>query len=174
MNYRKRIRLLSLGALGLALLTGAVLVGGFLLPVEVQADSVQTPEEASGRKASSQGPDPRPDPMAEVYQQLGQLASRPLRQELKEPEVPAPPQQSGRPRPSLSVSLVGTALEPSNSMAVFRKRDGSIQWARLGETIETASGNVTLEQVTQTGVRVRFGGVSVELELPEAPETGGL
>lgn len=166
--------MLSLGALGLALATGAVLVGGFLLPVEVQAESVQGPDKNSGSETSSQGPRSRPDPMAEVYQQLQQLASRPLRQELEEPKEPTPAQQRGRPRPTLSISLVGTALEPDNSMAVFGKRDGSIQWVRLGETIETASGNVTLDRVTPTGVTVRFGGQAVELELPQAPQTGGL
>jgi hypothetical protein len=174
MNYRRKTRLLSLGALGLALVTGAILVAGFLLPVEVEAQETQTPGVSETQPAASRRSSSQPSPMAQVYEQLEQLASRPLRRELEEPRKSTPQRPAGLPRPKLSISLVGTAREPGHSMAVFGKPDGSIQWVRPGETIETPSGNVTLEQVTAAGVTVRFAGETVQLELPATPDTGGL
>jgi hypothetical protein len=170
MNYRRKNRLLILATAALVVATGAIWAGGFLLNVQVRAGQVDTPQLASGGKPGRVS-EPKGDAMAAVFEQLRTLGPRKLRGPLTDVKRPTKVADARvAPKVSLTVSLIGTAREPGHSMAAFRKQDGTLQWVAQGETFETASGEVTLQAVSDVGVTVSLAGTKIKLAIPEEPQ----
>jgi hypothetical protein len=63
---------------------------------------------------------------------FAQLLGRPLRRMLYDPP---PPQPEVKQLPALQVELLGTIVEPENSMAMVRNAEGGVEYKRVGDAI---------------------------------------
>jgi hypothetical protein len=84
-------------------------------------------------------------------EELTQLLDRPLRQALYDPPPPAPEVKQ---LPPLQVELLGTILEPENSMAIIRAEGGSVQYKRVGETMGPAECPASLIDIQSDAIVV--------------------
>jgi hypothetical protein len=168
MNVGQRKRLMNGAAVATGLAAAVVLAGGLVFPVRVDVPHGQPGGPAAPATASAAtsqqaaGGDDESRQLAE----LQQLCSVDLRKPLFEaPKVlraaPVLP-----PLPAMTVRLVGLANEPGHSMAMFQKPDGSIVWCAPGESVDDASGPVTVTRIEPPKVVVQCAGVSHDLTPP--------
>ena len=76
---------------------------------------------------------------------------RPLRQSLYDPPPPVPEVKQ---LPPLQVELLGTILEPENSMAIVRSQEGSVQYKRVGETIGPMDSPASVREILTDSIVV--------------------
>ncbi len=174
MNVRQRKRLIALAAALVGLAAAGVLVAGFLVPVTVPVHEVAP---------ASDGPDVAPNPNGDqapardgslpalpALPTLQRLCGRNLRRPLYDPP---PVARAAAPKPAMTVQFIGTVIEPGQSVAMFRKSDGSIAWCAPGESVEDAGSEVRVTSVEYDKVTVQFAGESRELVIaPETPPGG--
>ncbi len=155
------------GSILLALACFAVVAGGVLLPVRVEADPPDdVPEPASGERADSNDAPSDPNRMSRVFADLQRLARMDLRRPLVKKDVPRKTSPKTLPKPRLQLRLLGTAEEPGRSLAYFQKRDGSTVWLAESERIKTPAGEVVVKTITSERVSITLGEQTIEQKVP--------
>jgi len=155
MTHRRRKRLLWLTIAALAAGT-AVSAGGLLL---APLATFSGPGDRDGGDAGSGGGAAR-RARAETLADYAAIYRRDLRKPLVDPKPVAPTVRLRRPKPKMTVTLVGTAVEPGFTYAMFRTRGHGTKLVRVGETIE----GVEVLSVATDSARVRFAGEVRELK----------
>lgn len=174
MTLRQRKTVIWLLAGVLAAAAAAIVVAGLVVPVRVETDDgssaggkakVSSAARVTGKGSSR----PQRPALADL---LG-LCRTDFRRPLYDADELAENPKTGKAaagkravRSPLTLQLIGTVNEPGHSMAVFRKRDGSIALCAQGESIDHAGGPVTVTQVEYEKVTVRYGSRSHELVIP--------
>jgi hypothetical protein len=83
---------------------------------------------------------------------------------LRQPMVDAPP-PAAAPKPTLNVTLMGTAVEPGRAEGMFREGNGSPRWVKVGEVI----GGARVTAIDDTSATLEFGGSPVTLTVTKGP-----
>lgn len=86
--------------------------------------------------------------------------------DLRKPLYDVTPVQIVKPeptKPKLTVTLVGTAVEPGFTYGLFRTKSGETKFVRVGETIKDTG--VEVLEITQDAARVRFAGEILTLKV---------
>lgn len=73
---------------------------------------------------------------------------------------PAPVVKPAKPKPRMTVTLVGTALEPGFTYGMFRTKSGATKFVSVGETIE----GVEVLEISEGSAKVRFAGEVLTLK----------
>jgi type II secretory pathway component PulC len=101
------------------------------------------------------------------------MTARQLRGPLYDPEPPpaAPPQPKPpvvpRPKvgPKLDLSLVGTIIEPNNSLAIIADANGEFDVKGVGETLELAPDGLVITSIESEQVTLKHQGKTATLSL---------
>jgi len=129
MRLSLRIRKLCFAlATGLCLAgAAAILAWGTkpLAPLATAAAQSATHVATSRELAATHDREPTRDDFASLW-------DRPLRRALYDPPPPPP---VVRELPPLGVELLGTIIEPDNSMALVRSEQGSVEYKRVGDIV---------------------------------------
>ncbi len=173
-RQRKKIIALAAGLVGLG--AAAVLAAGLTLPVQVEAPE---PAAADAGTSAPALPDGAPSgaeagPSKAALAELLRLCAADLRKPLQEAAPAAPgagPAAKAGPRAarSLTVRLIGTAIEPGHSLAMFQKPDGSIELRAEGQALDDAAGGFTVTRIEDLKVTVKVGSETRELAIPPPP-----
>ena len=155
MTLRQRKRMLWTINVALATAIVVTVAAAALLPLAAAPQDAGPNDPAKG-EAKVQAPRTGPlEAYAGIYR-------RDLRKPLYDVKaVPAitPP----KPKPKMTVALVGTALEPGFTYGMFRTKSGQTKLVRVGETVE----GVEVLQIAQESATVRFAGEVLELKVPK-------
>jgi hypothetical protein len=174
MTVRQRNKLIGLAAAFVGLAGVAVLAAGLGVPVQVAADESAAPAEpvvapVAPSDASAEQKD------AESHVALSEL-QRLCRIDLRKPlfDVPALPSTAGAASnpssaSSLGARLVGTVVELGHSMAMFQKRDGSIELCAEGQSLDDAGGKITVLRIEYMKATVQVAGRMFNLVIPPLP-----
>jgi len=173
MTTRQNKRLLILLAAAIGCGAVVVLVAGCLLPVRVPRTDAVDPDVKPVRAAD----DTQSNVARSVdLNDLQRLCAMPLRR----PLFDAPKPQATRTTTAQPVTqpmtarLVGIALEPGYSVALFQKQDGTMAICAVGESFKDGSADVTVKQVTATQVTVHHAGRPLQLPVPVPPDDKSL
>jgi len=167
MTLREKRTVLVFGSTLLALACVAVVAGGVLLPVRVEADPpANMPELASGGSTDPNDAPADPNRMSRVFADLQRLARMDLRRPLVKKDVPRRTSTKTPPKPRLQLRLLGTAEEPGRSLAYFQERDGSTVWLAEGERLKTPAGEVVVKTITSERVTITLGEQTIEQKVP--------
>jgi len=136
MTVRQIKRVMIAAVVLLCLGTVAIIAGGLLSPVSVEAATAPVADGSTSGDATSDSNAATSTP-AVPLNQLRQVALLPLRRALFDPPPPPkPPQhhsnQAQRPRSQLAVRLIGTIVEPGRSAAMFQMPDNQIMVCMQG------------------------------------------
>ena len=133
MTVKKQKRLIVMVAALLGLSSAALLAAGFVAPVRVKP--TPTLERAQTGETRDAGPAHASDPTRDgaTLAQLQQLCAIDLRGELFVEEQVV---NDAPPPATIRVRLIGTAIEPGRSVAVFEMTDKSIELYAIGETFK--------------------------------------
>lgn len=106
---------------------------------------------------------------------FAEILERPLGEPLydrpKPKPVPKEPRQETKPpkrirRSTSELRLIGTMIEEGKSLAILADEDGSIQLARVGETVELSEGEAKIDKISLKEVTFSLEDESVILEVP--------
>ena len=154
---RKRRRMLLLANTVLLAAIVASVGAALYLPL---AGATEMPWAGEAGQVSESLPGPTLGPLA-AY---GVIHQRDLNRPLFDPP-PAPVVKVEPPPPQLTIRLIGTAVEPGFTYALFRTSSGEERLVRVGEVLEGA-------EVTAVGDRtatVKFHGRLLKLEVEAKP-----
>ncbi len=171
MKVRQRKKMIALAAALVALGGVGVLAGGLAVPVEAPAPaSADAPAPSTAPStAPATAPAERKTPSASLGE-LVRLCGRDLRRPLYDPPskvaATARPKARAKPKPKLTLSLIGTAAEPGNSMAMFWTRDRKIKVCGEGDRLEDGGRTVTITRIEPGKVTVTHGGTTQTLTVP--------
>lgn len=167
MNLRQQKRAIWLAAGALGLVALAVLAAGVAVPLELAPDEPDIPPAPENNPAADRGAE-----QARAERARGELAAlqRVASLDLRRPLHDAPA-AGGPSKVPMTVRLIGTVKETGHSMAMFQKKDGTIELCAEGESIDDTGGAVTVKRIDQETVTVEYADETVELVL--APNTGG-
>lgn len=133
----------------LVLLIVMVIAALGFMPLD-SGDAPSRPPKASKAVSSGQGSKlPPVDYFAVIYQ-------RDLRKPLIEAVIAPPPPP---PPPKLTISLVGTAVDPGYTCALFRMANGEVHTASVGEKVEEA----LVTEIVEGAATVQMGGQTFKL-----------
>jgi hypothetical protein len=132
MTHRQRKRLLWTLVAALGAGTAAAAVLPLALPLAV-SDSAATPADDSGRGATAEGTGSGKAGLTSA--ELAVIHERPLRRPLYDPSPQPEPEPE---QPKLEIELIGTAIEPGFTYAMFRTSGGEQKLVRIGDRIEGA------------------------------------
>lgn len=174
MKVRRRKSVIWLAAALLGAISASVLAWGVGYPVRVGATGAgEAPEPASRAVASDKAADGSADrDRRPPVEELVRLCEMELRRPLYEPEpaererADAEPGDEPKASTSMTVRLIGTINEPGHSMAMFQKKDGSVELCAEGRSIEDGEGEVTVIEIEHQRVTVRHAGRERELVTP--------
>jgi hypothetical protein len=77
-------------------------------------------------------------------EEFSEYLDRPLRQAFYDPPPPTPEVKQ---LPPLQVELLGTIIEPENSMAIVRTDQGSVQYKRVGDCVGPADSPASVLEI---------------------------
>ena len=168
----------SLGILAAGLLAGAVGAVGW---------SLSGLKRDSGAVSSG----PRAAPLTEFSKQPSttsfdeSVAARSLRRPLFDPP-PQPPTPAPKPAPKvverptpppsipkLDVTLVGTIIQPEQSLAIVADALGEFDVKGIGESLELSPQGITVERIESERVTLRYQGRQSTIELDRSAASGG-
>jgi type II secretory pathway component PulC len=111
-------------------------------------------------------------PVAEIDQAAGEsessndvsIASRALRRPLQDPPPPPPPQpepvpqivEAPTPQPRLDVTLVGTIIQPDQSLAIVSDSTGAFDVKGIGEALELSTQGITVQRIEPEKVTLLY------------------
>ena len=105
------------------------------------------------------------------------LAARPLRRPLYDPppkppapkpvvaETPAPPPSSPPPQAKLDVVLVGTIIQPEQSLAIIADAAGEFDVKGVGESLELTPQGITIATIESERVTLLYQGRPTMIEI---------
>jgi hypothetical protein len=79
-----------------------------------------------------------------TLKEFAQYWERPLRRALYDPPLPKPEVKQ---LPPLQLELLGTIIEPPNSMAIVRTEQGLTEYKRVGDTVGPADGPAKIVEI---------------------------
>jgi hypothetical protein len=149
MRLSLRVQKLSFVTATCALLgaTFAVIAWGLRPPAS--SAGMATPSSPATNSTDKPQADKDDEPTREAF---AQLLDCPLRQALYDPPPPVPEVKQV---PPLQVELLGTIVEPENSMAIIRSEGGSVQYKRVGETLGPADSPASVEEIHSDAIVVQ-------------------
>jgi hypothetical protein len=157
MGYRSWRRLLWTTSIVLAAGIVCVVCAAVFMPLDLAATREPALEDGGRAKAKA---DPSVKKMVPL-ERYAVVYERDLRKPLFDPAVVRPP-DSSKPKRKLTVTLVGTAVDPGLTYGIFRDSHGKTVLARIGQKIEDAE-VVSVEEGSAT---VKFDGETITLSLP--------
>lgn len=177
MTVRRKTNLIRLTTAVIALTSAVVIVGGFMVAVEIEAPASTQGAGATGVRPTVAEQVSSDVPQVPGLDHLVRLCERDLRAplfdaptpvavETVEPAAPAPTSTG------LSVKLLGTIIEPGHSMAMLQKSDGSVALIEAGQSIDDGGAKVVVAVVELRRVVIRIGNESHELVLPPPTAEG--
>jgi hypothetical protein len=150
MNLRTQKRLLV--ALNAVLAAGVLASAGpLLLPLEVEAPVARK----DVTRQAATGPAAKTTPLSD----FAVIHARDLKKPLFDVVATAAPPPDV-PKPQLTVTLVGTAVEPGFTYGLFRLKSGEVKIVERGQTIEGAE----VTEVSEDSATVRFHGELITLK----------
>jgi hypothetical protein len=176
MNARQRKRMLYLATGLLTAVTAGVVAWGLTTSVRIETSPISIELPASSAHKTNEDTAPATSPTQATARPslptLKRLASMPLRRPLREPDKEKDTQKTKakpnpEPREPLGVTLIGTVIEPGHSMAILKKRDGTIELCRTGQQIKHNGRAVKVITVTRRGATVTYAGQKRRLQMPK-------
>lgn len=151
------LRLLTLGILSVAAL---VLTSDAAPQISETSDDSEI---ANTSKARSSGID---EATAAETLDFEPVLSRSLQQRLFDPPPPPKKKEVKPAPPPLSIKLLGTVIDSSNSQAIIEDQRGSVNFRSLGQPVSTDHPDSVIEEILPAAIQVRREGqvdtVSVE------------
>jgi hypothetical protein len=100
------------------------------------------------------------------------FASRPLRRPLQDPPPPPPPPEpvpqlveERTPPPKLDVTLVGTIIQPDQSLAIVADSSGAFDVKGIGQALELSTQGIIVQRIEPEQVTLRFQDRDTIIEL---------
>jgi hypothetical protein len=151
---------LRLKKLALALATFGCLVGaGAVLNWGLSPTVPVNPGTAAMVKRTTVNTHPL-DTAEPTPQDFLQLWGRPLRRPLYDPP---PPKPEVKELPPLQLELLGTIIEPPNSIAIIRSGQGSSEYKRIGDQLGPADSPASLIEIGPSEIVVERSGQRITL-----------
>jgi hypothetical protein len=169
MTVRQRKKALAFSAAILGVLALLVLVVGLSLPARIAAREAEPGIDVPGADDAAndaQAEAAAAEASRQALAELQRLCRADLRRPLYDPPSAAGPSPGGPTTQALTLSLIGTVIEPGHSMAMFRKPAGGTVFCAVGESVDDAGGPVKVLGVDEDKVTVEFAGRTRELALP--------
>ena len=155
-KLRRRRRVLI--AANTALATGVVacIYAFATVPLVAGRAADRTP----GQTAAGRGPGQSPVDSLSAYAVIHQ---RDLRKPLFDPKPAPPPVKRPKPKPRLTVHLMGTVLEPGFTYAILKSASGKTQFVGVGQSFQGAE----VTAIAENSATVTYRGQSVTLKIQQ-------
>lgn len=149
---RRRVLILVNIVLALALCGGVPMLA--LAPVESRRPAEEPDVVVAAKSPSDRAP------TARALSEYACIYQRSLRKPLFD-VVAAPLAVVAPPKPPMTVTAVGTVMEPGFTYAMLRDKGGKVRYAAVGEEVD----GVKVLVIGESGVTVEFAGDRIELSV---------
>jgi hypothetical protein len=170
MNVRQRKRTIYAAAGLLGLAGVAVLAWGLGGEVRVEADRDMPASPVRPRSTPGETDGPHAARSHIALAELNRVAAMDLRPSLFDPPTSDRSATDDTRAPkAMRVILIGTAVEPGRSMALFRMPGGEVELAGEGQSIDDPGGAVVVDRIEHRKVTVTYRGAEQTLIIEPPP-----